>query len=329
MRRAEYAAVVVVVLGGLATVVGFYEGWWSITVLSGALLGLIFAVVLIVVAWGFGPRIRDWTKRNRLAAAVEPPSDRPKIAVEVLPHFKGYILPPKVETKIGPGEVSSPLMTNVGASSRDRGKMAPSQVIDVYWPGPEWKNLGSTHDAFLKGVKWETLPVRSLIVKFGVLRISVSDADAIGCRVAVRFRVTEDALHVWAPARAVDGGYANWYSTALTMKLLQDDETHKEIDERRGAGVNKYLKNTIEDIHPGETRDLLLFYMIKDQPSVYLCTDVDTMPVGMSFDDKPVRFDLELSISAQRLPRTTFTYRVTAAWDDFAIEQASHLARDN
>ena len=88
----------------------------------------------------------------------------------------------------------------------------------------------------------------------------------------------------------------------------------------KGMGLNKYLKNTFENLHSNEEKDLLIFYMIKDMTPVFLCTDSEGGAVGYAVEDKPVKFEIELSITAEKYPKTTFRYLVSAKWDDYQIQ---------
>ncbi len=68
-----------------------------------------------------------------------------------------------------------------------------------------------------------------------------------------------------------------------------------------------------------ESKDLLLFYMIKDTQTVFLCSSVDSMPIGSVDDNHPVIFEVEMILSGEGYFATKWRYRVRVLWDDFQI----------
>ena len=245
--------------------------------------------------------------------------DRLPVDLTPLHHFKGYINPPKVENVVYEKEQTfSFSMTNTGASSPERESCAQSQVVDAYWTGDEWKI--DSHEAFVRGIRYDSLPIQSLILKFGVVRVSAKK-EITDCRAQVRFKTLSDALHQTPQTKMYDAGNANWFKVATKMRLLQEDEIHRRLLKEGMKLVDQTLLNPTETLHKREEKDLLLFYMRKDAPNVWLCTDAGAFSVGLSFDGKPARFQLDISMSGQGYPKSTWKFSCSALWDDYTITE--------
>lgn len=156
-------------------------------------------------------------------------------------------------------------------------------------------------------------PSKELIAKFGVIRVHCIHGEAIGCRVQARVNLVEQ-LGKQQNAYWLDSGFSNWFSMAKKMEVIRDFNMDK-----KGFGFETFLVNTVEDIHYTEEKDLLLFYMIKGIDRIFLCTDTNE-PIAF-VDNRPAKFEVELSITAQKYPKTVFKYLVTAKWDDYQIQQ--------
>jgi hypothetical protein len=229
--------------------------------------------------------------------AREPP---PNLDVYPLQHFKGYALPPKVETKdLGNGQKESTLTAVAPSHPEEYGRLTISQKLEV---------MGGPIDK----------PPKELIAKFGVVRVYCVEGDALGCRAELRYRIVEQWGQKFSMAM-VSGGYLNWFR--LSMK--RDIQAHFEsIDSERSKGINKYLQNTLEDLHQGDEKDLLIFYMIKDLPAVFLCTDVDQSSLGVIAPGKGTKAELEIALTAQLYPKTFWRFLITVSdWDDFNIQR--------
>jgi len=54
--------------------------------------------------------------------------------------------------------------------------------------------------------------------------------------------------------------------------------------------------------------------------TVFLCSDAHNMPIG-NIDNEPLKFQIEISITAQRYSKNIFTFNVvTNSWDEFDID---------
>jgi len=256
---------------------------------------------LALLVWGFKDQIEAVLKGKPEPQKVEVvnlPRDMPVLTLTPLPHYRGYMLPPEYETKdIGNGVHRSTMKPQLNTTVEAR-LMSSSQHIQIF-SGP------------LTG------PYKELIVKFGVIRVHCIGGDAIGCKVEAKVNLIEQFGKPYHKTW-YNVGYVNWFSLALRNEFIHFFEGEEKP---KGMGLNQYLKNTVEDLHYDEEKDLLLFYMIKDMTPVFLCTDAEGAPVGYAVEDKPVRFEIELSIRAEKYPRTTFRYLVSAKWDNYEIQQ--------
>lgn len=240
---------------------------------------------------------------------VEEQQLRPEELIDLapLPHFKGYILPPKVEKLPDlPDGKHQATLTNVGASSPDRGRLARSQVIDIYW------NVNPDDPSAIK----------ELIVKFGVIRVTARDKQLNNISAEMKLNTVKDAIHPNPMSfNMMNVGYLNWFSVDLKNRIMRDQSTLAEIDKDRGLGLNKYLFNPKETIHRDESKDLLVFYMIRGIPSVFICAGSTAAATpGIPLEGKPCEFRFEISITADDLPKTTWSFKASAEWDDFRIE---------
>lgn len=244
---------------------------------------------------------------------LEPKKDDPPIKLELkypqvatlelrpLKHYKGYMLPPKVEMLPDtPDGKHSANITNVGDSTVEYSLLERSQKLEVI-------------------TDILTQP-KELIAKFGVVRVRCISGDALNCRAQLRVRLIEmyGQIHL---TNFVDWGYLNWFSVAIKHNIQQNK--FNDIYPSKHLGLNKYLLNTSVDLHQGEEKDLLLFYMIKDLPNVYLCTDVEIAHAGSVFaSGQTLKFEVEISLAAQGYPKNTWTYFVTIDdFDNYKIER--------
>jgi len=226
---------------------------------------------------------------------------RPVLDLQPLRHYKGYLLPPQTsEERTLPDGKKSFDIKHVGASHPDEYQhVEPSQKLEA----------GTFEGPRMKG---------ELIVKFGVIKVACSEADAISCRAQLRYRFLLDLFG--RPSRDpnfYNAGNVNWYSVA------RQSETQHKIEEiilRKHFGINSYLSNPVEDVHVGESKYLRVFYMIKDLPIIYLCTDAPNQQVGTIDIRKPFEFEIEITVTAQNYLTSKWLYRITVReFDDYTI----------
>jgi hypothetical protein len=281
------------------------------------MLTLEVAACFSLIASAFGGLVYAlWPSRKKMPKAEPVSASQAVLQVEALPHFKGYSLAPKIMTKVIPETQEHQLeIMNAGLITHpDHVHCISAQYIIAYkdtFP----KNI-STHEAYLRGLKWEDYPWKEIIAKFGVIRVTGISGDALGCRLEARIRKTKEfGKLIFAP---------NWYLAGYLKWYLPNDPNNVEkhfddIYQRREWGLNDYLGKTNEDIHPGDEKCLRVFYMMKDIRTVFLCTDVDMVNAGICTEDNPVEFELEVTVTAQHYSKTTNRFLVTAKWDDFTF----------
>lgn len=225
---------------------------------------------------------------------------QPVLDLRPLPHYKGYSLPLKVEVKDLGGGTKTATATNVGASTAEYNLLEISQKLEI-----------------MKGPIDE--PMKELIAKFGVVRVRCISGDAVGCKAQAKVRIIEMYGQVH-PTNFVDWGYLNWFSVAIK----RDIQTNKfdEIYPVKHLGLNKHLKNVSMDLHQGDEKDLLVYYMIKDVPNVFICSDVQMAQAGSVFSrGQTLKFEIEIGLTAERYPKNTWSYFVTITdFDEFKME---------
>ena len=224
------------------------------------------------------------------------------LSLRPLPHYKGYALPLKVEVKPNPDGTKTATATNMGPSMPEANLLEPSQKFEV-----------------MKGPIDQ--PMQELIAKFGVIRVQCVNGDALDCRAEAKVRIIEMYGQVHA-TNWIQAGYLNWYSTEMKSDLLRNK--FDEIYPVKHLGLNKYLRNISVDIHQGDQKDLLVFYMIKDLPNVFICSSVESAHAGSIFGSgQTLKFEIEIGMTARTYPRSTHNYFVTIEqFDDYEIEQA-------
>jgi hypothetical protein len=153
-------------------------------------------------------------------------------------------------------------------------------------------------------------PQHTLTALFGVIRVHAVGGDAIGCRVAAKLKMVDTWL---------DSGNLNWYSPSLIRNLttLPDFELLR---------LSTYLTNITEHIPKDDTKDLLVFYMLQNGPGVSLCSDMTHSFAGNIQNDRPLRFQLEISVTAQHQPKVVTLFDIEAIWGRFLISKASEVS---
>ncbi len=267
---------------------------------SVAIVAAIVGAIFLIAWWGFRKSIEDEDKPKKVEV-INLPQDTPILTLNPLTHFKGHMLPPKIkrlpDTKDGKHHAE---LTNVGDSTKEYNLLESSQRLEVIT------------DILNSNPK-------ELIAKFGVIRVRCVSGDAINVRAQIKVRIIQmyGQIH---PTNFVDWGYLNWFDIVTKRKIQHNID---EIYPLKHLGLNKYLLNTHIDLHEGDEKDLLLFYMIKDLPSVYICSDVETAQVGSVFSSgQTLKFQVEIGVTAQKYPKNVWTYFVTInEFDDFKIER--------
>ncbi|TMI15265.1 hypothetical protein E6H35_02765 [Candidatus Bathyarchaeota archaeon] len=152
-------------------------------------------------------------------------------------------------------------------------------------------------------------PQHTLTALFGVIRAHAIGGDAIGCRASAKLKMHD----IW-----LDSGNLNWYSSSLIRNLttLPDFELLR---------LSTYLTNITEHIPKDDAKDLLVFYMLQNGSGVFLCSDMTHSFAGNVQNDQPLRFQLEISITAQHQPKVVTFFDVEATWGRFLIAKASQL----
>ena len=199
------------------------------------------------------------------------------LSLRPLPHYKGYGLPPKVEVKdLGDG-MKSASATVMGGSTPEYNLLESSQKLESY-KGPIDQ------------------PMQELMAKFGVIRVQCVSGDALDCRADARVRIIEIYGQVH-PTNWIQAGYLNWFSIENKTSIQRDK--FDEIYPAKHLGLNKYLRNISMDLHQGDEKDLLVFYMIKDLPNVYLCSSVESAQAGNIFGSgQTLRFEIEIGMTS-------------------------------
>jgi len=151
------------------------------------------------------------------------------------------------------------------------------------------------------------------IAKFGVLRVKALNGNAYKCRASAKIKVTHQ-LGRYNPQKWEDVGMLNWFSTPRKEQL---DGKFDRLANLKDYGLNKYLKNETTTILENTEKDLLVMYMVKGNPKVFICNNGDTRVIGWVEPNKFLKFTLELTLSAQNNPLTTCQYLVSVLWDDY------------
>jgi hypothetical protein len=307
------AAVLIVVGLGLAV----YLKVISMSDVGVAATWVVIGSIAWLIWWGWGEHIERLARGRR---GPEPPlhvqiTNLPTISVPVLaltplPNHKGYPRqePKLVELANGQCAIDFPSLPGSDPESK---LLTESQIISRV-----------LFEATVSQSQKETELIE-LIIKFGVIRVRCVTGNALNCKVEAKIRIIEKL------GKTLNGGwfgigYINWFSLSKKRELRSKYPSPEDLKELKfnHPEINKCFLNSVENLHENEERDLLLFYMIKDDPllNIYSCTDTGDLIASALFDEK-VKFEIELSVTAQNYPKTTFRYIVTAKWDDYQIQQ--------
>ncbi len=270
--------------------------------------GVILATVMALLSYRLSEKAFNFIfgKEKPEQAALE---------LVALPHYKGWQSPAPVEERrladakddsLGGAPAKLLITHKIEYTHPDAKFLKDSQSLVVY--------KYNLYDEKL----YEKYAIEmELIVKFGVIRVRSLSGSINRCKAEARFRTFEIG------GKSIDspwgeGGYLNWYSPELKEEIVPQLPV---INPRRLWGINKYLLSTEQEITKNQTKDLLVFYMIKDTPNVFLCSSVNSVPVGIIENDSPVRFELEITLSGEGYSATKWLYRVKVLWDDFEIDR--------
>lgn len=251
MKNRQILAIIGIGIIGTILAVIIALGALSLTEFFIAIAGALIVVAIAIAWWGFREKIEGKEEPQKVEVINLPSVVAPVLTLSPLPHYKGYMLPPKIEIK----DIGNGLKQATGKAPEDSNQEArflqTSQKLEVY--------SGKVDE-----------PLKELIVKFGVIRVHCISGEAINCKVQARARSIEhfgkQQVTDW-----YDVGYVNWFS--LSKKRGLQKSFFEGEDKPKGFGINQYLTNVIENLHCDDEKDLLLFYMIKDIPTVFLCTD--------------------------------------------------------
>lgn len=226
------------------------------------------------------------------------------LKISVLPFYKGYPTPPSPGVKkVNPdGSTTVTVMNDSRATTSQVQYLAPSQLF-VLWKG----EVGSNMSEF--------------VAKFGVIRFEVIKGYVKGCRVGVKYREIKE-MNDASVSKWSDGGYLNWFSPMIKQGLIKCNLFEKMLNGMILNGINSCLKNEAMDLFQGEEKDLLLFYVIRGSPMVYLCSTLDNCVIGYAaVESMPLKFELKLTIVGENLLTVVRVFKISAVWDDFKIEE--------
>jgi hypothetical protein len=304
MERNQIASLIAGIILTAISLVLLSQGVLSMSDVSGWLTPLLLGAILILFGYATKDKIKEFFQGKPEPSKVEIvnlPKTNPILTLSPLPHHKGYMLPPRLETfNTASGEHKFGIL---GDSSDEVTQLSSSQAICSISMSPN-------------------APAKELIAKFGVIRVHCISGEALNCRVEVKVQLLEQLGRVYRDVPR-NVGFGNWFSMANKSSIFDPLNPNKFeiIVANKGVGLNRYLKNTTVNLHYNEERDFLLFYMIKDIPNVWVCTDVESAQVGMTVESLPCRFEVELLVTADNYSQTSFKFRVTAKWDDYLIQQ--------
>jgi hypothetical protein len=312
--KRETVSIIAVLVLAIVGYQSLHQGAFSLSDVGAALAATLITIMLGCLWWGWKDRIERFFRSgtppvdpvNVINRPITPPV--PILTLAPLTHYKGCPRPKEaelVEMANTMTKVDFPIPEN---STSEMRFLAESQMTYVIYIGAN--------------VTQRTTEMDELIIKFGVIRVHCARGDALDCRVKARARVTE-RLGKQIDVGWTDIGYISWFSLAKKRELVQHVATNPEDLKRlkfNSFEINAYYVNTTENIYSNDERDLLLFYMIKDDPfaQVFTCTDIGD-PISLTFNQQ-IKFEIELSITARNYPKNIFRYYVTAKWDDYQIQ---------
>jgi hypothetical protein len=323
-RSERYAwGVIVAALAGAAFVflAAHCRGVFSLSQLYELLLGEgVLSVTLLIVVWaagwGFGPRSNRWMARHGIDAGNA--GGKPVLTIVPLPHRKGFEIAPS-KFRVDGNQRFFHLSGRGPLTNEEWEETCGSQTWQVGVPMVDTVNGSRDGSATVRRSQ-----IRELRYKFGVVRLRASGGVAIGCRVTATVReVTgKGRSQVIGPPRSL--GVLTWYSTGMGQKVLGDMRASREILANPADGINDHIERAGEKtvrLNPETERDLQVFYMRAGYPAVFLCGESVGVRAGESENNRVVRFQIDLSMSAENCAEQTRRYLVTARWDDFTWKE--------
>jgi hypothetical protein len=239
----------------------------------------------------------------------------PVLDLQPLPHRRGL---PRLPTM-------DDLRQKMGEANRfplKEGVVARKGPLPTEFTHPEAKFLERSQLISKLEYNFDFTTKTKLRAKFGVIRVRSLSGTVKNCKADVRYRVLEEEGKPM-DEKWISDGCLNWYSPELAAKLVVSP-----IDRSAWTyGINRYLIKSEETIPDGETKDLLVFYMIEDVPNVHLCSSMDSAPLGWA-EKGPVKFEIELAVTGDEYPKTIWKFQGSAIWDDFSltrVQQANKL----
>lgn len=212
------------------------------------------------------------------------------------------------------GELVGPSPPNV--VTNPNGTKTASMVNDLRATTPEFRRLARSQQ-WWAGYGPADQPMRTVFAKFGVIRVRATGGAALSCHAEVSYRVARPP-NPEPSGRLVPEGHLNWWSPE---KKTESQSHAEEIEKSGGSAMNTYLRNPTVDISENEEKDLLVTFMLKGSPSVFLCLDSGPGSMGYPMSSSPLTFEVELGLAAKNVPRSPFRFLVTTRWDYCKIEK--------
>lgn len=198
-------------------------------------------------------------------------------------------------------------------ASQEVAKAGSSQV-----PEEERKNERATYTRMGR---------RALIVKFGVATVTTRGGTAEGAKATARFKLLEGSGGSLPLNREIPLGPVNWYLGAAVEVIYHDEAKFNHIFEHPDQGLNSYLGTPTYTINPGPAWCMPLFYVRKNWPGVFACGEGGPTVIALTGHDKPVRFEVELTVTANHADPATETCMCTARELDFTIKRERKMGR--
>jgi hypothetical protein len=165
----------------------------------------------------------------------------------------------------------------------------------------------------------QILPLEESYAKFGVIRVRALDRPLRNVRAELRVKRIADPRSGGDNASAYTSeGYANWFSAGIRGAFLGDKPAIARV-KLNSAVLAQCLKNPVQDaILRSEPEDILLFYVVENDPRVLLCTGSGQV-AGVLEDETPVQFLVDITIMAEGYRWDNWRFAVTVSRDDFKL----------
>jgi hypothetical protein len=201
-------------------------------------------------------------------------------------------------------------------SNRNKKRLSFAQAnerVDLL-PLPHVKGTGIDHMSMS-----QILPLEESYAKFGVIRVRARDRPLRNVRAELRLnRSADPGSKRGISSDYTSEGYANWFSAAIRGAFLADKPAMTRV-RLNSAVLAQCLENPVQDVmHRSEPEDILLFYVVENDPRVLLCTGSGPV-AGVLGDDVPVRFAVDIMITAEGYTWDNWRFAVTVSRDDFEL----------